>query len=232
MSLFEKYNYNKSVKLDNFEKYVRGQKLARFIARYELFKKILNISGSIIECGVQYGGGLLAWGKLSNALEPYNQKRKIFGFDSFSGFPEVSEKDLIAFKNNSEIKIGGFGVEDFILDEIHESLEVFENNKTLKGDPKIEIIKGDAINTIPSFLEQHPEIIVSLLFLDFDLYEPTYVALDKFLPKMTKGSIIAFDEINDPKWPGETQAILKALELNKYKLQHFSIYPTLSFIVV
>lgn len=46
------------LKWDNFEKYVRRQPLARFLARYELFKMQMEIKGSIIECGVHYGGGL------------------------------------------------------------------------------------------------------------------------------------------------------------------------------
>lgn len=55
--LITKYNYPMSYKLNNFEKFVPRQSLARFIARYELFKMIKNTKGSIIECGVHYGGG-------------------------------------------------------------------------------------------------------------------------------------------------------------------------------
>lgn len=57
MNLIDKYDYDKDIKLRNFEKYVRRQDLARFLARYELFKMIKNTKGSIIECGVHYGGG-------------------------------------------------------------------------------------------------------------------------------------------------------------------------------
>jgi hypothetical protein len=37
---------------------------------------------------------------------------------------------------------------------------------------------------------------VSLLYLDLDIYEPTKTALHYLLPKMMKGSIVAFDELN------------------------------------
>ena len=47
-------------KFDDFEKYTRRQIISRFLARYELFKMTKNIKGSIIECGVHYGGGLMA----------------------------------------------------------------------------------------------------------------------------------------------------------------------------
>src|SRR5262245_59502817 len=46
-------------KLDNFGKYVPRQSLARFMARYEIFKLIKDVQGSIVECGVLFGGGLM-----------------------------------------------------------------------------------------------------------------------------------------------------------------------------
>ena len=80
-------------KLKNFSKYVPRQSLARFLVYYELFKKQLGIKGSIVECGIHQGGGVMSWAKLSTTLEPYNFHRKIIGFDTFSGFPKISEID-------------------------------------------------------------------------------------------------------------------------------------------
>src|SRR5215470_17729129 len=80
-------------KLENFPKYVRRQHLKRFLAMYELFKLILPIKGSIVECGVFRGFSLMAWAKLSTILEPENFTRKIYGFDSFDGFPSVGDED-------------------------------------------------------------------------------------------------------------------------------------------
>ena len=62
---------------------------AKFLTKYELFKQILNVNGSIVEAGVLHGGGTLAWAKLSSILEPTNHTRKIIGFDTFEGFPSV-----------------------------------------------------------------------------------------------------------------------------------------------
>jgi hypothetical protein len=58
---------------------------------------------------------------------------------------------------------------------------------------KIEIVKGDAVRTIPKYLKENKHTLVSLLYLDFDLYEPTKIALDNFLPRMAKGGLIVFD---------------------------------------
>ena len=76
-----------------FPKYVKRQYIARFLAQYEIFKRQLNIKGSVIECGVRTGGGLMTWAKISSTLEPYNYHREVIGFDTFEGFPSVSKKD-------------------------------------------------------------------------------------------------------------------------------------------
>ena len=49
---------------------------------------------------------------------------------------------------------------------------------------------------------------------------------------MPKGAIIAFDELNNPDWPGETQAILEKFDLNKYQLKCFEYEPNISYIVL
>ena len=47
------------VKLENFPKYVRRQHLKRFLALYEIFKLALPVKGSVVECGVFRGFGLM-----------------------------------------------------------------------------------------------------------------------------------------------------------------------------
>ena len=78
---------------DNFPLFIDRQNLARFLVRYELFKKILEVKGSIVECGVYKGAALMFLAKLSAVYEPYAYNREIIGFDTFSGFPSVNEKD-------------------------------------------------------------------------------------------------------------------------------------------
>lgn len=55
--LIAKYSYPMKHKLKNFEKYVSRVALARHWMRYELYKKIKGTKGSIVECGVHWGGG-------------------------------------------------------------------------------------------------------------------------------------------------------------------------------
>ena len=91
--MFDKSKCSTEKKLANFTKYVRRQNIARFMVQYEIFKRQLNIKGSIVECGVHHGGGVMAWAKISSILEPYNYQKKIIGFDTFEGFPSVVDID-------------------------------------------------------------------------------------------------------------------------------------------
>jgi len=182
-------------KLKNFSKYVPRQSLARFLVYYELFKKQLGIKGSIVECGVHQGGGVMSWAKLSTTLEPYNFHRKIIGFDTFSGFPKISEID----KKYKYSKKGLFSEKFNTYNELKQAIKEYDKNRYIKHVPKIELVKGDAVKTIPKYVKDNKHLIISLLFLDFDIFEPTSVALKYFLPRMTRGSILAFDDINREK---------------------------------
>lgn len=229
---FESSSLTTQEKLDGFEKYVRRQQLSRFIARYELFKLNQHVKGSIVECGVFQGAGVMAWGKLSAMLEPYAFDRRVFGFDTFEGFPAVDEKDVKNASSNPKAKIAGLNTGESVYQEVHQCIDEFNDNRFLNQYDKIELIKGDATQTIPLFIENNPHLIISLLFMDFDIYEPTKVALKHFLPRMPKGAILAFDEINNPWWPGETLALLESMgnSLNQLEIKRFSFDPSIAYI--
>ena len=214
-------------KLENFPKYVRRQHLKRFLAMYELFKLVLPVKGSIVECGVFRGFSLMSWAKLSSILEPENLTRRIYGFDSFKGFPSVSSND----RSGSGIaEVGDFQTSSY--DELIELLRVYDQDRFLGHIPKVQLIRGDATETIPEFVQLNRHLLVSLLFIDLDLYEPTKAALEHILPRMPKGSIIAFDELDNPIWPGETEALMEKMPLNRLKLQRFDWDPYIAFAVL
>lgn len=220
---------NETVKWQNFEMYVHRRHLARFIVRYELFKKILEVKGSIVECGVYNGGGLLAWAKLSSIFEPYALNRKIVGFDTFEGFPRLSKEDK--GKENINSYKEAFKPEGTTYQEILTAIEAYNSERYLNMFEKIELVKGDAIETIPKYLEENKHLIVALLFMDFDLYEPTKVALKTLLPRVPKGGIIAFDEINNSGWPGETLALIEEFTtLNKLEIRKFHFDTNIAYI--
>jgi hypothetical protein len=215
------------IKLDNFTKYIRRQRLTRLLALYELFKKILPVKGSIVECGVYRGFSLMAWANMSAVLEPTNLTRRIYGFDTFEGFPGASEKDLNRMMQTQSGQLYSNSYE-----ELYELIKIYDSNRFLGHVNKVELIKGDVTKTIPEFLLNNKHLIVSLLFLDMDLYEPTKVAIEQIFPRMPKGAIIAFDELDNPIWPGETMALLETLGINKIKIERIEFDPYIGFAVV
>ena len=215
------------VKLDNFTKYIKRQKLTRMLSLYEIFKKILTVKGSIVECGVYKGFGLMAWANMSAVLEPANLMRKIYGFDTFEGFPQVSEKD-----SNAVMKPECGQLHANSYEELNELIKIYDDNRFLGHVNKVQVIKGGVEKTIPDFVSDNKHLIVSLLFLDLDLYEPTKVAIKNFYPRMPKGAIIAFDELDNPIWPGETMALLEECGINRLKIERFEFDPYIGYAVI
>src|SRR6516225_8396634 len=122
-------------KLENFPKYVRRQHLKRFLAMYEIFKMILPCKGSIVECGVFRGFSVMAWAKLSTILEPENLTRRVYGFDSFDGFPTVTSEDQTSAGVAAS---GDFHATSY--EELLELIRVYDQDRFLGHLPKVELI--------------------------------------------------------------------------------------------
>ena len=214
-------------RIENFPRYVRRQQLKRFLALYEIFKRVLTVKGSVIEIGVFRGFGLMSWAKLSAMLEPENLTRRIYGFDTFAGFPSVHGNDAnaVAMPHEGALEANSY-------EELQALIMEYDKDRFLGHIEKVRLVKGDIVQTIPQFVQQHPHLVVSLLFLDADLYEPTKVALDQILPRMPKGAIVAFDELDNPQWPGETLALLDHPGIRSLRLERLEWDPYIAFATI
>ena len=217
-------------RLQTFPRHVRRQDVARFLVKHEIFKLSLPANGSIVECGVFAGGGLMSWLHFSAIHEPYNHTRRIIGFDTFTGFPGVHEKDLVPGASEHSRK-GAFQTNDSIVEELQQLAGIHDHNRPLGHIPKVELVPGDACQTIPKYVAEHPHLLVSLIYLDFDIYAPTKVALENFLPRVVKGGVVAFDELNCAEFAGETTALLETLDLKQVELKRLPFDPYISFFV-
>lgn len=215
------------IRLEQFPKYVRRQHLKRFLALYEVFKRVLPVKGSVIECGVFRGFGLMSWAKLSAMLEPENLTRRIYGFDSFDGFPHIDDEDR---SNHAAPRPGELRADSY--SELQELIAEYDRDRFLGHIDKVHLVRGDVMETMPRFVTEHPHLVVSLLFLDFDLFAPTRLALETFLPRMPRGAVIAFDELDNPIWPGETLALLADVGVRNLRLQRLPWDPYISFAVL
>ena len=199
---------------------------SRMIFMHELYKSILNSHGVIMEFGTRWGQNLALFTTLRNIYEPYNTSRKIIGFDTFEGFPSVSEKD----GDSETVEIGRLAVTLNYEEYLHEVLMNQEQLGPRSEIKKHKIVKGNVMDTLPEYLSKHPETIISLAYLDLTLYEPTKKCLELIRPHLAKNSIVAFDELTLEEYPGETIALIEEWGLSDYEIIRNPISPHQSYL--
>jgi hypothetical protein len=199
--------------------YLKRQVLSRILYLDHLYKQVVDVPGVICEFGVQWGGTLATLVNLRGIYEPFNHSRQIFGFDTFEGFPAVDPKD------GGHSDAGDYAVSAGYEQELGRLLELHEQFSPLPHLKKHELVKGDVTETFPIWLEQKPHAIVAMAIFDMDIYQPTREVLNQIIPRLTKGSILVFDELNCPYFPGETQAVMETLGLNNLRLRRFPHQP-------
>ncbi|MGF6272441.1 hypothetical protein ABIB38_000797 [Massilia sp. UYP11] len=181
--------------------------LARVLYLNDLYRDIVTVPGVICEFGVQWGASLSVLLNLRNMYEPYNVERFIYGFDTFTGFASVHEKDGAAAKVGDYASVDGY---ETTLAEIlgyHESISAFQHQR------KFELIKGDATQTIDTWLDANPGATIALAIFDMDVYAPTKAVLEKIKPRLTSRSVLVFDEFTHQKFPGEVQAVREVFDM-------------------
>lgn len=169
------------------------KRIGKLLAHYELYKRICNLPGEVVECGVFKGASLIRFATFRNLLESA-YSRKVIGFDAFGKFPSQDEQDDSDFIQAFESEAGdGISVNE---------LEGFLQHK---GFDNFELIQGDILSTVPEYVKKHPELKVSLLHIDVDVYAPSLTILENLYPRMVSGGIIVLDDYGTVS--GETRAV-------------------------
>ena len=215
-------------RLSNLGLYLDAKNLSRILFMDFMYRQIVDVQGVVMDFGTRWGNNMVLFQSLRGIYEPFNRHRKILGFDTFTGFPSVDAKD-----GNSPLMYEGnltVGSEyKFYLEELlahHESLN------PLAHISKVEVCVGDASLTLPKYIDENPETIIALAYFDFDIYEPTKICLEAIKPRLVKGSVLGFDELNDPDSPGETLALMEVFGLNNIQLKRFPYTSRTSYFVV
>lgn len=94
---------------------------------------------------------------------------EVFGFDSFEGLPEDWVRGFArgAFSTDGRIPV---------------------------VRPNVRLEKGWFSDTVPRFVGTHPDLKVTLVHIDCDLYESTRLVLGAIEPLLHSGAILIFDE--------------------------------------
>lgn len=204
LTQFHRYGVNKPYEL---------QRYAGFTSLLLLTK---DVDGDIVECGVGRGKSLFYLGYLSKLL---NSNKRIYGFDSFEGFPEPTKEDSSdrnpkkgdwSFANMSLVKNRFLfaGVGDFF--NTHVTLIKGFFNETMKD------------NNLP------PKI--SFLHIDADLYQSTKDVIENSYSLLSKGAIVVLDEYADAKWPGVEKAMKEFMNDKTEKIIYFDLVGKYGFI--
>jgi hypothetical protein len=212
--------------LYNLGLYMNRQSMSRLLFMNELYQKIIGVHGVVMEFGVRWGQNMALFSNFRGMYEPFNYNRKIIGFDTFEGFPEVHDKD------GSAVAKGDYAVTDNYKDYLEKILKYHESESPIAQKQKFYLVQGDATVTLEKYFVDHPETIVAFAYFDFDIYLPTKKCLELLKNRVTKGSVIAFDELNCPEFPGETLALKEVFGLDRYSIRRSPLNPLISYIVI
>jgi hypothetical protein len=204
-----------------------------------------TVDGDICEAGVFNGSSLLATGML---LKELNSDKKVYGFDTFEGFPPVYNvnDDLKTF--DDLLDRGDITEEHY--DSIQRNIDfrslvtkrkVDVSNISSSNDftcssldtlqDKIDYLKLDNICLVKGTFEEsmsdsqhYPEKIMAGL-LDCDLYQSYNSALPFIWKRMSIGSYMFLDEYYSLKFPGARIAVNEFFDKkNENPQQHKYVY--------
>ena len=194
-------------------------RISKILAHYEIYKMIKEIPGEIVECGVFKGASFLRFAMFREIFgNPFS--KKMIGFDTFGKFPETSFQDDEKARNQF---INSAGSNSIAKEQL---LEILTNKGLNKH---AELIEGDITETVPRYIKTNPELKISLLNLDTDIYEPAVTILEHLYPRITKGGILMLDDYGTH--PGETKAVDDFFAEKSVEIKKFSFAMTPCYII-
>ena len=188
------------------------ERISKFIAHYEIFNRVKNLKGDIVECGVCRGASL---SRFMNFNKIFKTKKKFFAFDAFGKFPDSGTKKDKAFSVRHNDK-SGYGIKKKDLDNL---LKKNFNNYSL--------IEGDILKTLNLFLIKKRKI--SLLHLDLDVYKATKYVLENLYPFIVKNGVILIDDYKHIS--NTTEAVNQFIKNKKLKISRFDFPCRPSYII-
>jgi len=169
-----------------------------------------QFDGAVIECGVYRGRTLLG---MAHLLRRRGIGAKVFGLDSFEGFPEPTAKDAYGDgRFHFMAQEGYFGDVSFA--------ELSRRISRLGFCNQVVLLKGFFEDTLPHLANER----FTLVHLDCDLYESYKVCLEFLYNRVLPGGYIVFDEYDDPEteFPGAKRAIDEFFADKPEQIQSFA----------
>jgi len=196
-----------------------NSRISKILAHYELYKMVQELPGAIVECGV-FKGISLARFAIFRDLFGNQFSKKIIGFDAFGRFPETEFEEDKDFRQRFISAAGDQSI------SVQQMMDVLGR----KGiSQNVELVEGDITQTVPQYLSLHPELKISLLNLDTDIYEPATVILSHFWPRLVQGGVLLLDDYGT--FPGETKAVDEYFQGQGLEIRKFPFCMTPCYLV-
>lgn len=218
--MFELPIFTKSFEYENdFYLSCNIDRVGKLLAHYELYKQVLDLPGAFVECGVFKGASFSRFAMFRELLSnPYS--KKMIAFDIFGEFPETEYEDDFKKRESFIQGAGSHGISPEQLEKVLEHKNVNKN---------IDIVKGDIVETVPQYIKDHPELKISILNLDTDIYEPAVTILEHLYPRIVSGGIVILDDYG--VFPGETAAVDEYFADKDIQIKKFPFAMTPCYIV-
>lgn len=227
-NLYESCPIPADQRLSNLGLFLESKQLSRLLFMDFLYRQVIDVQGVVMEFGTHWGQNTAVFTALRGIYDSFNRHRKIVGFDTFDGFPSVKAED-----GTSELmRIGKLKTTEGYSNYLQQLLQTHQDLNPLSHINKNEICVGDGPVELEKYFAREPHTIVALAYFDFDLYEPTKKCLELIRARVVRGSVIGFDELNDPDSPGETLALMEVMGLNNIRLKRYRYASRVSYYVV
>lgn len=209
--------------------FLRSSLLARIFGIAEIYQKIIDLPGAVLDIGTWRGQTSVLCENLRSIFEPLHFNRRIISFDTFEGYVGFSEKD----KETDLHKDGTYGIQQLDYDVyLAELLDLHERSNAMGHNRgKHTVIKGDCRKTLPTFFEDNPNEFVSLAFFDVNSYQVTKDAFDTIFSRVVPGGYLAFWQMTRNSIPAEGRFYAEnLLSQIDHEIKRTATYPGLCYI--
>jgi hypothetical protein len=219
---FKEFNVSPDELMTQLGLFIRSSYLVKFLVLNDLYSRIVNVPGDVIEFGTRFGHNMIVFENLRAIYEPFNKSRHIIGFDTFDGYQGFGPKDKNDEIFSSEMYKTFADYPRYLMDllTIHEKCNVLGH---ITGNHLV--ISGDCRETAPQYFKSQGNRAVALAYFDMGLYEPTKIALESIKNKLNSGSVILLDEYNWTEAPGERLAFHDVFEQGEYTIENSRYTP-------
>tara|TARA_B110001454_G_C12684861_1_gene419725 strand:- start:824 stop:1453 length:630 start_codon:yes stop_codon:yes gene_type:complete len=191
-------------------------RISKLLFHYELYKKIKDLDGHIVECGVFKGVSLIRFLSFIKIFK--DNKKWVYGFDAFGKFPSTNRIEDKKFADRHNKNLGN-GL----------SIDKLKKKLVKKKFKNFKLIKGNILDTIDKFLLKKKNFKISLLHLDLDVFVATNFALEKLYPLVVKNGVIILDDYKHVS--GTTRSVNQFLKKKKIKILKLKFHKNQSFFI-